>query len=52
MDAIFQTTFLNALNENAWTSIKISLKFVTKGPIKNIPALVQIMALRLPGDKP
>ena len=32
--------------------IKISLKFVTKGPINNIPALVQIMAWRWPGDKP
>ena len=37
--------------------IKISLKFVPKGPINNIPALVQIMAWRRmawrrPGDKP
>ena len=40
------------LNENVWISIKISLKFVPKGPINNIPALVQIMAWRLPGDKP
>ena len=31
---------------------KISLKFVPKGPINNIPALVQIMAWRRPGDKP
>ena len=39
----------------AWkcfNSILISLKFVPKGPINNIPALVQIMAWRLPGDKP
>ena len=28
----------------SWCSIKISLKFVPKGPINNIPALVQIMA--------
>ena len=28
------------LNENVWSSIKISLKFVRKGPINNIPALV------------
>ena len=41
-----------SLNENAWTSIKISLKFVTKGPINNIPALIQIMAWHQPGDKP
>ena len=33
-------------------SIDISLNFVPKGPINNIPALVQIMAWRLPGDKP
>ena len=30
----------------------ISLKFVPKGPINNIPALVQIMALRRSGDMP
>ena len=40
------------LNENAWISIKISLKFVPRGPINNIPSLVQIMAWRRPGDKP
>ena len=28
------------------------LKFVPRGPINNIPALVQIMAWRQPGDKP
>ena len=27
-------------NEKIWISIKISLKFVSKGPINNIPALV------------
>ena len=31
--------------------LKISLKFVPKGPIDNIPALVQIMAWCCPGDK-
>ena len=30
----------------------ISLKFVPKGPMNNISALVQIMAWRRPGDKP
>ena len=40
------------VNENARISIKFSLKFVPKGPINNIPALVQIMAWRHPGDKP
>ena len=39
------------LNENVWISIAISLKFVPKGQINNIPALVQIMAWRRPGDK-
>ena len=40
------------LTENVWIPIKISLKFVPKGPIYNIPAIVQIMAWRCPGDKP
>ena len=40
------------LNENVWMSIKISLKFVPKGQMNNIPALVQIMASYRPGDKP
>ena len=40
------------LNENVRISIKISLKFVPKGPISNIPALVRIMAWRRSGDKP
>ena len=48
-DDIFKYIFLN---ENVWISIKISLKFVPKGPINNIPSLVQIMAWRRPGDKP
>ena len=38
-------------NENVWISLKISLKFVPKVPINNIPALVQIMAWRRPCDK-
>ena len=40
------------LNETLRISIKISLNFVPKGPINNIPALVQIMAWCRPGDKP
>ena len=48
-DDIFKCIFLN---ENVWIPIKISLKFVSKGPINNIPALVQIMAWRRSGDKP
>ena len=45
---IFKRTFMN---ENIWISVKISLKFVLKGPINNILSLVQIMAWRRPGDK-
>ena len=40
------------LKENVRILIKISLKFVPKGQMNNIPALVQIMAWRRPGDKP
>ena len=39
-------------NENVLIPITFSLKFVPKGPINNIPALVQIMAWRRLGDKP
>ena len=54
MAAISQTIFFKFifLNGNVWISIKISRKFVPKGPINNIPALVQIMTWRLTGDKP
>ena len=55
MEAISQTIFSIKcifMNEIVWIPIKISLKFVPKGPINNIPALVQIMAWRRPGDKP
>ena len=53
MDAISQTIFKCIfLNENVSIAIKISLKFVPKVSINNIPALVQIMAWRRPGDKP
>ena len=48
-DDMFKCIFFN---ENVWIPIEISLKFVPKGPINNIPALVQIMAWRHPGDKP
>ena len=48
-DDIFKHIFFN---ENVWISIKISLKFVPKGPINNIPALVQIMAWYRSDDKP
>ena len=50
-DDIFKCIFLN---EDVWISIKveISLQFVPKNPIDNIPTLVQIMAWRRPADKP
>ena len=53
MADIFQTTFSNAyscLIMYIW--IKISLKFVPKVRINNIPALVQIMAWCRIGHKP
>ena len=40
-DDIFKCIFWN---ENIWISIKISLRFVAKGGIDQIPVLVQIMA--------
>ena len=54
MVAIFQTIFSNTLflKRKYANFDKISLKFVSKGPINNIPALVQIMAWPRPGDKP
>ena len=53
MDVISQTTSSSAFFFfNVRISIKISLHSVPKGPINNIPALIQIMAWRRPGDKP
>ena len=49
MADISQTTFSNVFNENVWIPIQILLRFVPKGPINNIPALVQLMAWRLAG---
>ena len=40
------------VNEKFCILIKISLKFVPKGPINNNPALVQIMAWHRTGNKP
>ena len=48
-DDIFKCIFLN---ENVWIPNKILLRFILKGPINDIPALVQIMAWRRPGIKP
>ena len=40
------------LNENIWISIKMSLKYIPRGQINNIPASFYIMARRRPDDKP
>ena len=48
-DDIFKCIFLN---ENFCILIKISLKFVPKGPIYNIPATFWIMAWRQSGNRP
>ena len=55
MDAISQTTYSNAFS---WMKIGVFWwkfhwnLFPMQGPINHIPALVQIMAWRLRGDKP
>ena len=46
---IFKCIFLN---ENVSILIRISLQFVPRVPINDIPALVQIMAWCRPGNKP
>ena len=33
-----------SLNEKVFISINVSLKFIPKGPIKKVSAMVQIMA--------
>ena len=48
-DDTFKCIFLN---QNVTIFIKISLKCVPIHPTNNIPALVEIMAWRRPGDKP
>ena len=51
MAVISQTKFFKCifLNENVLIQSEISLDFVPKGPINNIPALVHIVARRRPG---
>ena len=49
MAAIFQTTSSNAFS---WVKMNEISLFIPIGPINNMPALVQIMAWRRPGDKP
>ena len=46
---IFKCIFMNV---NVWILVKMSLKFVPKGPINIISSLVQIMAWGRPGEKP
>ena len=48
-DDTFKRIFMN---ENMKFRLTFHLRFVPKGVINNIPALVQIMAWRRPGDKP
>ena len=48
-DDIFKCIFLN---DNDRIPIQISLKSVTRSPINNKPALVQVMAWCRTGDKP
>ena len=48
-DDIFKWIFLMKIYE---LRLKISLKFVRRGLINNLPALVQIMAWRWPSAKP
>ena len=48
-DDMFKCIFLY---ENDRIHIQISLKLVTKSPVDNMPALVQVMAWRRTGDKP
>ena len=43
---------MHFLESKCMNSLKISLKFVPTVRINNIPAVVQIMAWRRPGDKP
>ena len=49
VDDTFKYKFVN---ENFLMLIKISLKFVPKDPVNNIPALVKMMAWHRPGNKP
>ena len=47
-----QTTFSNAFSSINFFFIRISLKFVPKDPIDNMPAFVDVMAWHRTGDKP
>ena len=53
MAAYFADDIFNAIfmNEKYCISIRISLKFVPRGPINNSPALVQVIAWHWTGDE-
>ena len=53
-NAVLQMTFSNvfSLKKMHEFRLKFHRSLLPKGPIDNIPALVQIMAWRRPGDKP
>ena len=53
MAAIFTDDIFKCIlfNEKGLISTKISFKFIPKGPIDNIPALVQTVAWHRRGDK-
>ena len=46
------TSECTLLNENVWIFIEIYLKFIPKGPVNDIPALIQIIACCRPDGKP
>ena len=54
MAAMYHTAFSNAFSWMKMFKFRLRFhwSFFLKGPINNIPALVQIMAWRRPGDKP
>ena len=54
MATVSQTTFWNVCYwiENAWISIKNSLRYVSNGLINYTSSLARIMAWRCPGAKP
>ena len=53
IDAMSQTIFSHAFSRMKMNEFRLKFHwFVPKGPINNIPALVQIMAWRRSGDKP
>ena len=53
IDAILQTTFSNGFSWMKMYEFRLTFhRSGPRGPINNIPTLVQIMAWRRPGDKP